>query len=82
MARRPNLNLKPTTSKKVKVNKNKPKNNFNKMTPEMQTLKTFGIIITDSKKAKDIFNRIINDSKLKGIPIPLVAKEYKKNLNK
>ncbi len=83
MARRP-TNIRPTSTKKIKVNENKPKRlPLNKMTPEMSTLKTFGIVIGDPEKAKKAFNEIALKSKLTGMPIPLVAKEYlKKNLKK
>lgn len=72
-----------TSKKKVKPISGRPKKlSTIKETPEMSTLRSFGIYINDAKKAEVLFAVICQEAKKSGESISIVAKRYRENIKK
>jgi len=83
MARR-KTNLPKTTNPKVKVSKHSKdiKIKQGKETPEISTLRTFGININNKALAIKVLEQIYKDAKSSGKLISIVAKEYRDKIKK
>jgi hypothetical protein len=71
-----------TTNRKIKISKHSKevKLKVGKETPEISTLKTFGININNKELAIKVLEKIYNDAKFNGELISIVAKKYRQKI--
>jgi len=83
MARR-QTNLPKTTNPKIKASKHfkDRKIKLGKETPEISTLRTFGININNKEIAIKVLEQIYREAKSSGKLISIIAKEYREKINK
>ena len=79
---RKKINVFKTTNRKVKISKHSKdiKLKVGKETPEISTLKTFGININNKKLAIKVLEQIYKDAKSSGKLISIIAKEYREKI--